>query len=174
MLPDNETSRYAEAHVAPVPDLLTRFYMPARLDRTALSLAHVLRGRALLVKLYLHSNTAPRLSVGIPDGNLEIEVEHDGTGKRILPALLARLRAILSGTGFWIPRGVPVLRSKTSSHYAGGFDPTAAAAADPLTGEVAPHFHLLDSSLLPFSPAQPLTFTTMANARRIVQRVLGE
>lgn len=174
VLPDNETSRYAEAHVAPVPDLLTRFYMPARLDRTALSLAHVLRGRALLVKLYLHSNTAPRLSVGIPDGNLEIEVEHDGTGKRILPALLARLRAILSGTGFWIPRGVPVLRSKTSSHYAGGFDPTAAAAADPLTGEVAPHFHLLDSSLLPFSPAQPLTFTTMANARRIVQTVLGE
>lgn len=173
VLPDNDTANYAEAHVAPIPDLLTRFYLPARLDRMAVALARGLRGRFLLVKLYLHSDTAPRLAVTVTDSDLEIDVVRDGAGDRVLPAVLARLRRALAGTGFWIPRGFPPLRSRTSSHYAGGLDPASGSPADAGTGEVAPGFHVLDSSLLPFSPAQPMTFTTMANARRIVRTVLG-
>jgi hypothetical protein len=173
LLPDDRTARYAEAHVAPIPDLLTRFYLPARLDRTAAALARGLRGRFLLVKLYLHSDTAARLALTATDSDLEIGITRDGTGDRVLPAVLARLRQALAGTGFWLPRGFAPLRSRTSSHYAGGLDPSSGTAADARTGEVAPRFHALDSSLLPFSPAQPLTFTTMANARRIVRTALG-
>jgi ferredoxin len=173
LLPDGGGERYAEAHVAPIPDLLTRFYLPAALDRTAVRLARWLRGRSLLVKLYLHSETAPRFKVVPSPTDVRIEKTADGKGTPKLARLLERLRGALGGSGFWMPRGLPVLRSKTSSHYAGGFEPAAVHAADAATGEVAPRFHVLDSSLMPFSPAQPLTFTSMANARRIVRSVLG-
>lgn len=165
-------TRYAEAHVAPLPDLLMRFYLPARLDRLSSRLASWLRGRVLLVKLYLHSDTAPRLVV-VPDGSgVRIEVAGEGGGTGQLSGLLRRLRRAIAGSGFWLPRGIPALRSTTSSHYAGGLHPGAEHAADRATGEIAPGFHVVDSSLMPFSPAQPLTFTSMANARRIVQTVM--
>lgn len=173
LLPDGDGTRYAEAHVAPVPDLLTRFYAPAALDGAALRLAQWLRGRALLLKLYLHSETAPRFRVVPSASDVAIERTTEGRGEAVFARTLDRLRRAVAGTGFWIPRGFPAVRSKTSSHYAGGFEPAAPHAADAATGEVAPGFHLLDSALMPFSPAQPPTFTAMANARRIVQTVLG-
>jgi len=172
LLPEARGDRYAEAHVSPVPDLLTRFYLPASLDWPAKAGASVLRRRILLAKLYLHSNTAPRYRV-VPKGDdLQIELVSAGRGAERLPALLDRLRRVLRGTGFWLPRAWPAMRSATSSHYAGGLGPGTPHQADRVTGEVEKNFHVVDSSLMPFSPAQPLTFTSMANARRIVQAVM--
>ena len=159
--------------MAPIPDLLTRFYSPAALDPVARRMAGMMRRRALLVKLYLHSDTAPRLLVTPTGGDVEIALASEGRGASKLPGLLRQLRHALRGSGFWLPRAWPTLRSKTSSHYAGGLDPSANHSANLVTGEIEPGFHVVDSALMPFSPAQPLTFTSMANARRIVQAVMN-
>ncbi len=174
LLPDGHgDDRYAEAHVAPVPDLLTRFYSPAYLDSLATGVAAMLRRSILLAKVYLHSDTAPRYTAVPSSDDVVIEAGSVGRGSARLRSALRRLRRGLDGTGFWLPGLWPALRSTTSSHYAGGLDANSKYPADLVTGEIEPGFHVVDSSLMPFSPAQPLTFTSMANARRIVRQVMN-
>ncbi len=63
--------------------------------------------------------------------------------------------------------------ASSSIHYAGGFQTGVADVHAGKNGEIMPRVHLIDSSIFPASPAQPLTFTIMANAMRIVSEVMS-
>ena len=61
-----------------------------------------------------------------------------------------------------------------SSHFGVRLNQDGDAELNPDSlGRLTPHIHFVDSSILPNSPAQPVTFTIMANAARIVSEVMN-
>ena len=68
----------------------------------------------------------------------------------------------------------PLKRASTSFHYFGGFGPDNPLTTVGADGQVMPGLHVCDSSVFPNSPAQPFTFTLMANAMRIVTSAMDD
>lgn len=156
---------YCEAHVAPLPDYLLRFYVPGGWWTAIQPIAHALRSRVMFGKLYMDGSVSPRFTARLgKNGNLKLEagtdVPPDDAGKDTLKDLAG----ILIRRGFILPYFTS-FRAATSSHYAGSL--ARHLPGDSRLGEVLPRVHFVDSSVFPNSPAQPLTFTIMANASRI-------
>lgn len=161
--------RYTHILLAPVPDYLLRCYVPERLWPMMRPLARSLRSRMLLAKIYVHSDVS-RTVQARPAGTegVDLEAADDGGSKDAARRAAGALTRSLRGTGFSVPP-VPMVRSATSSHYAGSLAPAMAEpAAD---GYVTDKVRVIDSAAFPVSPAQPLTFTIMANAARIAEQI---
>lgn len=170
--PNGPDEVYAQAHVAPVPDYLVRFYAPASYWRLTRYLAGALKAHVLLAKLYIDGGVSPRFGLELDgNGGLDFRQVRPGRSAATLNRARRQLRRALARSPFIVPP-FPAMLSSTSSHYAGGLDPESSALAASRNGELAPNVHVIDSALFANSPAQPLTFTIMANAARIVTEVM--
>ncbi len=162
---DGDGAGYAHANLAPMPDLTWRCFVPAAWWPAFRGLSAALRRRIGFGKLYLDSMRGPDLSVRL-DGTGELRIAaRRGADRAAARAAFRRLRRAAVGTGFVIPP-FPFMAAGTSSHYAG----TMAYGSDPFRigadGAVMPRVHVCDSAVFPLAPAQPPTFTIMANAAR--------
>ncbi len=170
--PNGADEVYAQAHVAPVPDYLVRFYAPASYWALTKYLAGALKAHVLLAKLYIDGGVSPRFGLELGSGgSLEFGPVRPGQSAATLNRARRQLRRALARSPFIVPP-FPAMLSSTSSHYAGGLDPESSALPASRNGELAPNVHVIDSALFANSPAQPLTFTIMANAARIVTEVM--
>ncbi len=170
--PGGEDEVYAQAHIAPVPDYLVRFYAPASFWRLTRYLAGALKAHVLLTKLYIDGGVSPRFGLELNgDGDPAFTPVRPGRSAATLNRARRLLRRALARSPFIVPP-FPAMLSSTSSHYAGGLDPGSSALPASRNGELAPNVHVIDSALFANSPAQPLTFTIMANAARIVTEVM--
>ena len=170
--PDGPDEVYAQAHVAPVPDYLVRFYAPARYWAVTKYLAGALKAHVLLAKLYIDGGVSPRFGLELDGGGgPAFGPVRPGRSAATLNRARRQLRRALARSAFIVPP-FPAMLSSTSSHYAGGLDPDSSALPASRNGELAPNVHVIDSALFANSPAQPLTFTIMANAARIVTEVM--
>jgi len=166
--PDRHNDPFAMAQIAPVPDYLLRFYIPSQFARYAIFAARKLRARILLAKLFVDGRTSPRVAIELDNkAGAKFELVESGRSKEAVRRVMSRLRQHLKGSPFFVPPFPPIALS-TSYHYAGGLTGMDTPLALPSNGQAARGTYFVDSSVLANSPAQPLTFTIMANAARIV------
>ena len=129
--------------------------------------------RVLIAQLYVDCATSSRYALSLDqDDQLHIENvrrhHSDFRAKRMIKALKLNLK----NTPFVVPP-FPLMKVSSSAHYKGGFSFINREQPVDCLGQVLPNVHIIDSSLFPNSPSQPLTFTIMANAWRIASQVIG-
>jgi hypothetical protein len=163
---------YTETLISPVPDYLLRFYLPGRLWQFTRWMASTLKARVLVGKLFVDGAYGLQYAVSVKgDQDVELEVACQDRSAPAGRRALKEIAGVLLRHGLILPFA-PLMATSTSSHYSGGFHPGAGAHAAALNGEVQPNVYLIDSSTFPANPAQPISFTIMANAARIATEAL--
>ena len=165
---------YGHVLITSLPGKLLDFYVRKRMWRPFMWPRRQLRGRFLIAQMYVGGATAVQYGLRVgPDGEKHLRGirrgASDEAGRRQIQAVKRNVR----GTRFTLPP-FPLKRASTSFHYFGGFGP-----GNPLTtvgagGQIMPGLYVCDSSVFPNSPAQPFTFTLMANAMRIVTSAMDD
>lgn len=172
--PLDKQGRYAHILVNPVPDLALRNFLPPMAWRASRNIGNVMRSIVSIAKLYLHSSFGAHHRIYI-DGGDELRIEQDPRPPDIAQERAAQIQigAALKGTGFYTPF-FPWIRTPTSAHYAGTLPYGNRQVPFGRGGEFLPGVHICDSAAFPAAPAQPLTFTIMANAMRTAREAIGE
>jgi len=167
-----EDGRYSHTLLVPVPDYLWRYYVPERIWPIVRPLARGMRARMLLAKIYVHSDISRRVHVR-PAGieGIELGAASEGSSREVARRAATALGEAMRGAGFVFPP-VPLIQAATSSHYAGSLAHAVEAPAG--DGRITDKVRVIDSAAFPVSPAQPLTFTIMANAARIAERIVHD
>lgn len=165
---------YGHVLITSLPDKLLDFYVRKRMWRPFRWPRRQLRGRFLIAQMYVGGATAVQYGLRVgTDGKRHLRsIRHgasDEAGRRQIKAVKRNLR----GTPFMLPP-FPLKRASTSFHYFGGFGPGNPLTTVGADGQVMPRLHVCDSSVFPSSPAQPFTFTLMANAMRIVTSAMDD
>ncbi len=167
-----ETS-YGHVLITALPGKLLDFYVPKGLWRPGRPVRAQLQGRFLIAQMYVGGGTAARYGLRVDSrGTTRLRMDRYGASDTAGRRQIEALRHSLRGTPFLVPP-FPLKRASSSFHYFGGFVPGNPVADLSSTGEVFPGFHVCDSTVLPDSPAQPFTFTLMANAMRVVATAMA-
>lgn len=167
IMPDDPSDSYCQAQIAPFMEYLINYYVPRSTGKALAWLKANLRQRILLGKLYTGGPTAARFALALTSSrDIERTVIRTGLSQQAARRALKAMSGAYARQGFkMLP--MPAMRAKTSSHYVGSL------AAGPLglrlsaAGQLSPGLWVADSTGFPHSPAQPLTFTIMANSHRV-------
>ncbi|MBI2240882.1 MAG: hypothetical protein HYU59_08785 [Magnetospirillum gryphiswaldense] len=164
VVPTDPTVPAASVQLYPAMDHLWRYFVTGRLWSTLDPFGQMLRRRLVIGRLYLHSDYGSLIRMALSTSSApNLSLLRRGA----LPSSLwSSLRQALSCQGFWVPQR-PILRQKTSSHYAGTL-PFGTAGLDG-EGQLRPGVYLCDSTVFQDSPAGSPTLTIMANAMRTAQ-----
>ena len=159
--------------VAALPSLMFDYYVPKRLADRVRGLVRFVQGRFLIGQMYVDGATAARYALRVDrDGHASIRPVRSGASDARARLQIAELARALRGSRF-APLRLPLMRVSSSYHYVGGFP-----FGNPLVPvgercEILPGLFACDSMVFPDSPAQPLTFTIMANAMRVATLAMG-
>jgi choline dehydrogenase-like flavoprotein len=156
---------FAQAQIYTNFDYMWRYNVPPPLWPAARRLVAWSRGRVLWGRLYVDSSLSQSYSVRLAGDRLDIRPQRSpdrAAARRVLSAL----RPAVNREGFLIPP-VPPLLQRSGTHYASTLPYGGRRLPVGLDGQVAPGIYVCDSSVFPSLPAVSLTFTIMANARRI-------
>jgi hypothetical protein len=169
----NEAGGYGHMHVAPLPGYLFSYYLNAGLERRLHPLLRRFQGRALIAQLYVDGSLSSRYAMRLSrSGCLEIKsVRRDRSDPRAR-VFKDVLRKNLKGTPFFVPP-FPLMRVDSSMHYTGGFGFQGDRVPVGAGCEIMPRVFAADSMTFPETPAQPLSFTIMANAMRVADLAIS-
>jgi hypothetical protein len=167
IMPDDQNDSYCHALVAPFMEYLINYYISHSTARVLSWLKLILKQRILLGKLYAGGASAAQFSLHLTGRNdMELAVTRRGRSNKAAQRSLKALSGALETHGFrMLP--IPILRAQTSSHYVGSLCGAPLGLRVTTSGQLAPTLWVADSTAFPHSPAQPLTFTIMANAHRV-------
>jgi hypothetical protein len=167
IMPDDQNDSYCHALVAPFMDYLINYYISRSTARALSWMKSILRKRILLGKLYAGGATAAQFSLRLTGGNdAERALTRTGLSNKTARRSLKAMSGALEKQGFQL-LPIPALKAKTSSHYVGKMSGAPLGLRPTTSGQLAPGLWVADSTAFPHSPAQPLTFTIMANAHRV-------
>ena len=153
--------------VAALPSLAFDYYLPKRVTDGVRGFIRLLQGRFLLGQMYVDGATAARYALRIDRaGRLSIRNVRSGASDSSARRQVDALGRGLKGSSF-TPLPIPLMRVSSSYHYVGGFPFGNDILSMDERCEVLPGLYACDSVVFPDSPAQPLTFTIMANAMRV-------
>ena len=169
----NRSGEHGHLLVAALPSLAFDYYLPKRFADRVRGLIRFLQERILLGQMYVDGVTAARYAMrvdreGTPSVRNVRSGESDASARRQVDALGRSLK----GSGF-IPLTRPLMRVSSSYHYTGGFPFGNDMVPMDEKCELLPGLYACDSVVFPDSPAQPLTFTIMANAMRVATLAMG-
>lgn len=168
-----DASRSAHLLIAPLPTLTFEYYVKKRLVDALRPFIRFLQGRFLIAQMYVDGDTAARYGLHIDrQGNSSIRKLASGESNVRARQQTRDLRSNLAGTDFALPP-FPLMQVSSSYHYFGGFDFRSDQVSLDARCEVLPGLYACDSMVFPDSPAQPLTFTIMANAMRVATLAVG-
>ncbi|MBR9972778.1 GMC oxidoreductase [Magnetospirillum sulfuroxidans] len=161
VIPKDPALPSASVQLYPAMDHLWAYFTPGGLWSALVPVGRLLRQHLVIGRLYLHSDHGSVIRMGLAaNGAPRLSLRRTGG----MPVGLWRsLRRALGCQGFLVP-SVPLLRQKTSSHYAGTL-PYGTAGVD-ANGRLEPGVYLCDSTVFPDSPAASPTLTIMAAAMR--------
>ena len=158
--------------IAALPTLLRDYYIRKVWADRMRGMFSIMQKRFLISQMYVGGATAARYALRLdPTGSLSVKNVRKGASDDRVPTN-PTLAHNLKGTPFMVPP-FPLLRVSSSYHYAGGFRFGNNELAIGSDCQVFPGCYLCDSAVFPQSPAQPLTFTIMANAMRVAHQALG-
>lgn len=172
-LPDEPGMGYVHALLTPVPNLLGRNLLPRALWSLSDVAIGMARNMMAVANLYFEGHMLHRYNVSLDEGK-SLRIHHEFSPETRDAQQWARRRfgTALTGTG-WYSLYSPFIDATTSAHYAGPLAYGGSAIPINRTGTVLKGVHVCDSSVFPTSPAQPPTFTIMANAARTAEEVLS-
>jgi hypothetical protein len=172
-VPNVDDVKYAQSHFTVLPSYLFDFYFPKKLTNQFDSSIKKIQGRFMLAQLYIDGSTASRYAVSI-NSNDEFIIENVRRDASDYGAkeCINTLKNNLSKSSFYIPP-FPLMKVRSSAHYVGGFSFINDLIPIDDRCELIPNFYSCDSMVFPESPAQPLTFTIMANAARVTELALN-
>lgn len=172
LLPETADEGVVYAPLNPVPDLMMRSLLPEALWGLGTHMGRMLRNSTAVVKFYLDSTHAHQYAVSINDAD-QLSLQHVQSPDAAAVRAWAKKRfgRMLGGTG-WVSLYWPFLDAATSAHYAGPLAYGNEVIPVSRTGSMMPGVHVCDSAVFPATPAQPLTYTIMANAMRTAEEVL--
>lgn len=170
-VPKTASDHFAQVSIYPNFDYLWRYNTPPKLWPIIRPLVLFSRARVFWARVFIHSDYSQAYSLELDDGRLsfnQIKKADPEPIKKLMPSI----RLAVNHEGFYIPP-IPPICQKTNSHYAGtlGFGNKAIEVS--AEGEIMPNVYLCDSSCFPDSPAISPTFTIMANACRIADKVVS-
>ncbi len=167
IMPDDPSDSYCQAQIAPFMEYLINYYAPRSVGKALSWLKANLRQRILLGKLYTGGPTAARFALALTSTNdIERAVIRTGLSQQAARRALKAMSGAYGRQGFkMLP--IPAMRAKTSSHYVGNLSTAPLGLRLNPAGQLSPGLWVADSTAFPHSPAQPLTFTIMANAHRV-------
>ncbi len=171
--PGGEIGPYVHIIVAPLPSYLFDFYLPKQLTDFLRLPIQGLQNRVLLAAIYVDGATAARYSTSIDkQGELRIRLVRRGESDFRVREAQQALRRALAPSGFRL-LSHPLFRTASSVHHAGGFH--YAQHTVPVGGDSAidSGVYICDSTVFPRTPAEPPTFSIMANAVRTVYEAMG-
>lgn len=172
LLPRDASEHYAHFMIAPLPGMLLRNFLPPALWGAAGSLSRRLRRRVAFGKLSLHSDFGHRYALSLDaDAALRIEkLPRPETARRVADARRRFTEALRATRFSTLP--LPWMETPTGGHYVGSLAYGNDRVPIGRDGAVMPGVHICDSAAFPHAPAQPLTFTIMANAMRTAREAL--
>lgn len=163
---------YGHMHVLALPSLVFDYYLPKRVADGLRGPIRRMQGRFLIAQMYADGSTAARYALRLErDGEVAVRNVRNRASDPLIERQRKAIARNLWGTGFVLPP-FPPSRASSSFHYVGGFPFGGGHLAIDARCEVFPGLHACDSVTFPHSPAQPLTFTIMANASRIAALAL--
>lgn len=173
MEPENpDVGRYAHLLLAPLPAILFDFYLPGAWSARLTRVTDAVRGRSLIAQMYVDGTTAARHAMRLEDdGSVSTRLVRHRASDFAARRQVAALKQALAGTEFWAPP-FPLSPVQSSFHYVGGLAPSTGLVETVERAELFPRAFLCDASVFTYSPAQPLTFTIMAHAARVVTEAL--
>ncbi len=163
---------YGHMLIAPLPAILFDFYLPGALSARVSGITDAVRGRSLIAQMYADGTTGARYAMRLEtDGSVSTRLVRSRASDSAARRQVGALKKALSESGFWAPP-FPLSPVKSSFHYVGGLVPSTGLLEAPERAELMPRTFLCDASVFTHSPAQPLTFTIMAHAARVVTEAL--
>jgi len=170
--PETPNEKYSHLLLGAFPDLMLRNVLPDRFWRIGDKISNMARRAVSIGKLYLHGDFGPhyRLTLSKSD-KLELHCEENPLAQEEAKRNRQKIRQALKSTGYHAVFS-PWLELATSAHYAGTLAYGNNTVEVKPNGEVMDGVYICDSSTFPESPAQPLTFTIMANAMRTAHEAI--
>jgi hypothetical protein len=166
-------SRYGHVLLAPLPSILFDFYLSGPLRALLGGGIRLLRSRFAIAQMYVDSSTAARHALRLEeDGSVSCRAVRTRGSDLAAKEQVRAFKKALEGTGFWAPP-FPLSPVPSSFHYVGGLAPSTGLLDAPERAELLPRTFVCDASVFSYSPAQPLTFTIMAHAARVVTEALA-
>jgi len=169
-VPKATTDHFAQVSIYPNFDYLWRYNIPPKLWPIIRPLILFSRSRIFWARLFIHSDYSQAYSLELDNERLifnQIKKAEPDPIKKLMPIIR---RAVNHG-GFYVP-SIPPICQKVNSHYAGTLAFGNKAVEVSAEGEIMSNVYLCDSSCFPDSPAVSPTFTIMANACRIADKVV--
>lgn len=170
-IPKNAHESMAQLQIYPNFDYLWRYNTPSFVWPIFRSLLNYSRSRIFLARLYDHSDYSQSYSLKLINDELIMEQEKKARGARI-KKILAAVRKTINHEGFYIPP-VLLIRQRVNSHYTSTIPYNGNKIKISSLGEVMKDVYICDSSVFPDSPAVNPSFTIMANAYRVADKVMG-
>lgn len=170
LLPQKSELHFAQAQVYTNFDYMWRYNTPPSLWPMLRPLVQWSRSRLFWGRLYMHGEASQSYRVSLHDDKLAF----DFAGSADVPAAksaMGLLRTALNSNGFFVP-SAPLVHQKSNTHYAATLPYGGSLVSMPGDAQIAPGIFVTDSSVFPTLPAVSLTFTIMANARRIAMESL--
>jgi hypothetical protein len=163
---------YGHVLLAPLPGILFDFYLPSSWSALLTRGTDALRNRFAIAQMYVDSSTGARYALRLEkDDSISCRLVRSRASDVAARRQVRALRKALSGSDFWVPP-FPLAPVASSFHYVGGLAPSTGLVDVPERAELLPRTFLCDASVFTYSPAQPLTFTIMAHAARVVTEAL--
>jgi choline dehydrogenase-like flavoprotein len=147
--------------------------MFAKIPLLSEMLVSTLAERMFVIQGYLHSDESSVVTVNLgEDGVLRLNSRVNPAARRTIERVVKVLGALRKGAGLWPIRLMLRIGSPGEGRHFGGTFPMATVPRD---GETDIHgrprgfnrIFVVDSTVFPSVPAPTITFTIMANARRI-------
>jgi len=166
--------KYAQASLTTLPDMFLDYIIPRRINKYLQPFFKIFQNRILLGRLHIDGLSASKYSMSLTkEGVLNIKQVRtkasDTQAKKILKALDINLK----GTNFRRIKGL-MIHAPSSAHYVGGFANGEHGVCVKADGVLKEGLYVCDSSAFPANPSQPLTFTIMANAMRVVTKAIKD
>lgn len=170
LLPQMQGLQFAQAQIYTNFDYMWRYNTPPVLWPLMRPLVKWSRSRLFWGRLYMHGRASQAYRVQLHADKLTFDYARTAD----IPAaksIMGLLRATLNRNGFHVPIA-PLILQKSNTHYAATLPYGGSTVSVPDDAQIAPGVFLCDSSVFPNLPAVSLTFTIMANARRIAVQSL--
>lgn len=170
-VPKSLDDHFAQVSIYPNFDYLWRYNIPPKLWPIIRPLVSFSRPRIFWARLFIHSDYSQAYSLELNEDRLVFNQTKKAQSDPV-KKLMSSIRSAVNRQGFYVPPISP-LGQKTNSHYTGTLAFGNKAIEVSAEGEIMPNVYLCDSSSFPDSPAVSPTFTIMANACRIADKVVS-
>ncbi|MBU1255768.1 MAG: hypothetical protein ABIJ83_00235 [Patescibacteria group bacterium] len=171
-VPKENEEPMVQLQIYPSFEYMWRYNIPSWLWPILKRIVNYSRTRIAFVRMYDHSKYSQSYSLRMANDKLIMKRERQACGGQRIKDLFKVVRKTMNHNGFYIPSIKPILQ-KVNSHYTATLPYNGNKIKISPLGEVMKDVFICDSSVFPDSPAVNPGFTIMANAYRVVDKVIN-